>query len=152
MGANVLILRGLLPILSLALLGGCASIVGGTSQSLSVQTTSDGTALSGAQCDLKNDKGTWFVTTPGTVTVHRSYDALNVKCTHDGYTPVVVTDASSTKGMAFGNILFGGLIGAAIDVSDGAAYVYPALITVPMSPQPSVSMIPKTTAAGPPTS
>ncbi|MGH7102245.1 MAG: hypothetical protein ACREFJ_07590, partial [Acetobacteraceae bacterium] len=66
--------------------------------------------------------------------------------------PVVVTDASSTKGMAFGNILFGGLIGAAIDVSDGAAYVYPALITVPMSKQPSVSMIPKTTAAGPPTS
>jgi hypothetical protein len=34
--------------------------------------------------------------------------------------------------MAFGNILFGGLIGVGVDMSTGAAYDYPALITVPM--------------------
>jgi hypothetical protein len=33
-------------------------------------------------------------------------------------------------GLAFGNILFGGLIGAAVDVGTGAAYDYPSPIIV----------------------
>jgi hypothetical protein len=72
------------------------------------------------------------VNTPGSVTVHRSYDKLNVTCKETGYTANVVAVDSSTKGMAFGNILFGGLIGVGVDMSTGAAYDYPALITVPM--------------------
>jgi hypothetical protein len=32
--------------------------------------------------------------------------------------------------MAFGNILFGGFIGAGVDVATGAAYDYPNLLTV----------------------
>ena len=39
---------------------------------------------------------------------------------------------SSTKAMAFGNILFGGPIGAGVDMASGAAYDYPNLITVMM--------------------
>lgn len=38
--------------------------------------------------------------------------------------------------MAAGNILFGGLIGVGIDVATGAAFDYPTLITVPMTPTP----------------
>lgn len=34
--------------------------------------------------------------------------------------------------MAFGNILFGGVIGAAVDAGSGAAYDYPTLISVIM--------------------
>jgi hypothetical protein len=50
--------------------------------------------------------------------------------------------------MAFGNILFGGVIGVGVDVATGAAYDYPALITVvfgqsttvlPLAPSPSAS-------------
>ncbi|MGH7154811.1 MAG: hypothetical protein ACREF3_12865 [Acetobacteraceae bacterium] len=111
----------------------------GTNQSLSVDTTSQGQELAGAQCSLTNNKGTWFVTTPGTVTVHRSYDAMNVKCTDTGYAPAITTSNSSTKGMAFGNILFGGLIGAGVDMSTGAAYDYPVLITVPMIQAPTAA-------------
>ncbi|WP_287833485.1 hypothetical protein [Acidiphilium sp.] len=118
-------------------LSGCASIVDGTSQTLSVKTVANGQTLPGAECALKSNKGTWYVNTPGTVTVHRGYDALNVKCTHAGYSPGVLAVKSSTKGMAFGNILFGGLIGAGVDMSDGAAYNYPNLITVPMQPTPA---------------
>lgn len=123
-------------------LSGCASIVAGTNQNLSVDTTSNGTEVAGAQCALTNDKGTWFVRTPGTVAVHRSYDALNVKCTDVGYQPAVATSASSTKGMAFGNLLFGGLIGAGVDMSTGAAYDYPNLITVPMVAAPAAAQAP----------
>lgn len=122
--------------LALIALTSCASIVDGSNQSLSVETISHGREVAGANCTLKNDKGTWFVSTPGTVTVHRSYDDLNVKCTDAGYEPALITSASSTKGMAFGNILFGGLIGAGIDMSTGAAYDYPSLITVPMMADP----------------
>lgn len=35
----------------------------------------------------------------------------------------------STKAMAAGNIIFGGIIGAGVDVATGAAYDYPAVIT-----------------------
>lgn len=46
--------------------------------------------------------------------------------------PGLISAKSSTKGMAFGNIIFGGIIGAGVDISTGAAYDYPTLITVLM--------------------
>ncbi|HET9147548.1 MAG TPA: hypothetical protein VFN77_05825 [Acetobacteraceae bacterium] len=127
-----------LPILALA---GCASIVDGTKQTVSVQTLSNGTSISDAQCMLKSNKGTWFTNTPGTVTVHRSFDALHVTCTKPGYQSGLATVASSTKGMAFGNILFGGVIGAGVDMASGAAYDYPNLITVPMTQVPASTAV-----------
>jgi hypothetical protein len=122
------------PLFALGLLSGCASIVDGTNQSLSVKTVSAAGDLPGAECQLANSKGTWFVTTPGTVTVHRAYGALNLSCTKDGFKPAVQTAKSSTKGMAFGNAVFGGVIGVGVDMSTGAAYDYPDLITVLMQP------------------
>jgi hypothetical protein len=74
----------------------------------------------------------FYVTTPGTVTINRAYDDLNVKCEKDGMQPGLAAVKSNTKGMAFGNILFGGVIGAAVDAGSGAAYDYPNLITVIM--------------------
>ncbi|MGF6793098.1 hypothetical protein [Paraburkholderia sp. 35.1] len=115
-----------------AALSGCASIVGGTNQVVSVQTIKGADEFTGAACKLENDKGTWFIKTPGSVTIHRAYGDLSVKCEKDGVDPGIATVKSSTKGMAFGNILFGGLIGAGVDMSTGAAYDYPALITVSM--------------------
>lgn len=44
---------------------GCASIVSGQNQSLSVETVQAGKPLSGASCKLDNDKGSWSVNTPG---------------------------------------------------------------------------------------
>lgn len=119
---------------SVALLGsGCASIVTGHNQSVSVETRSkEGQVVMGANCKLTNDKGTWFVTSPGSVSVHRSYDDMLVNCEKDGQEPGLANVKSSTKGMAFGNILFGGIIGAGVDVASGAAYDYPALFTVVM--------------------
>lgn len=88
--------------------------------------------MAAAICKLSNDKGTWFVTTPGSVVVNRSYNDLIVRCEKEGVEPGLVTAKSSTKGMAFGNILFGGIIGAGVDISTGAAYDYPPLFTVEM--------------------
>lgn len=116
---------------AIALTTGCASIVSGTNQAISVETRSlSGDMVAGANCKLENPKGTWYVTTPGSVTIHRAYDDLSIYCTKPGEQPGIASAKSSTKGMAFGNILFGGVIGAGVDTATGAAYDYPTLITV----------------------
>jgi len=109
---------------------GCASIVSGNKQSIQVTTQSNGADVAGARCKLVNDKGIWFTTTPGTVHVQRSFKDLALSCTLEGVEPGLATIKSSTKAIAFGNILFGGLIGATVDMSTGAAYIYPELIKV----------------------
>ncbi|MEZ5776510.1 MAG: hypothetical protein R3D33_17920 [Hyphomicrobiaceae bacterium] len=106
----------------------CASIVEGSTQSLSVATT----PRSGAECRLVNDAGTWYVgRTPGSVSVKRSASAIKVACSLDKQTGTAVAE-SRTKGLAWGNVLAGGIIGGAVDMSTGAAYDYPPEIVVPL--------------------
>jgi uncharacterized protein YceK len=102
------------------LLTGCSTITTGQNQPISLDTHPH----SGAKCILRNDKGSWYVTTPGSVVVTRSYSDLIITCTKDNMSGNT-TIKSSTKGMAFGNILAGGLIGLAVDMSTGSAYDYP---------------------------
>ncbi|MDM0033395.1 hypothetical protein QTI33_14765 [Variovorax sp. J22P271] len=90
--------------------------------------------MAGANCKLENDKGTWFVTTPGSTTVHRAYGDLKVNCDKDGHAPGEASAKSETKALAFGNIVFGGVIGVGVDAATGAAYDYPELITVDLAP------------------
>jgi len=111
---------------------GCASIVGGTSQVVSVETNAAGRSAPGARCALSNPKGEYFVTTPGTVTINRAYDDLIVRCDLAGVGQGSTSVKSTTKAMAFGNLVFGGVIGAAVDIGSGAAYEYPVMITVEM--------------------
>lgn len=113
-------------------LTGCASIVSGTNQALTVETRTEAGALSGANCKLSNNKGMWYLTSPGSTTVNRSFEDLSISCDKPDYKTGLLTVKSSTKGMAFGNILFGGVIGVGVDVATGAAYDYPAVITVIM--------------------
>lgn len=115
-------------------MGGCASIVTGQNQSISVQAQNQrGEKVAGAQCKLSNNKGQWFVTTPGSTVVHRSFENLAVQCEKESHEPSVTGAVSTTQAMAFGNILIGGIIGAAVDVGTGAAYDYPSMITVTMN-------------------
>jgi hypothetical protein len=123
---------------ALASLTGCASIVSGTSQVISVETLHSSGNLAGATCKLQNDKGVYYVTTPGTVTVHRAYGDMNVKCEKEGFDAGLATVKSSTKAMMAGNILFGGVIGIGVDAASGAAYDYPTLFQVMMGQQQTI--------------
>lgn len=140
--------KALTSALAVTALSGCASIVTGHNQSLSVETRHQGQQVVGASCKLNNDKGTWFVTTPGSVMVRRSYDDLQVRCEKEPHAPGLGTVKSYTKGMAFGNVLLGGIVGGAVDIASGAAYDYPSLITVEMG-QTSVIEPPKEQAEAP---
>jgi hypothetical protein len=128
-------------LLSMVLLQGCASITGTTNQTVSVQTRETaGGEVSGAACELTNSKGKWFVTTPGSVGIHRSNDDIHVICRKDGFEPGRNSIVSETKGMMFGNILFGGGIGAIVDHNSGAAYEYPTLFQIMMRKLSSASL------------
>lgn len=141
----------LLAIAAMSSLTGCASIVSGTSQVVSVETLHTSGNVAGATCKLENDKGVYYVTTPGTVTVHRAYGDMNVKCEKTGFDPGLATIKSSTKGMMAGNIVFGGFIGAGVDAASGAAYDYPALFQVMMGQQQTIQApAPQTQAAAQP--
>jgi len=112
---------------------GCASITGSTSQNLSVQTrAADGKEVKESQCDLTNKRGTYFVSTPGTIMISRSNDDLMVTCRKEGYENGRASVVSAVKGSMFGNIIFGGGIGAVIDHSNGSAYEYPSFVQVVM--------------------
>lgn len=130
-------------------LTGCASIVSGTSQLMSVETISKTGKVEGASCKLQNDKGVYYVVTPGTVSVHRAYGDLSVTCEKAGVPTGLATIKSSTKGMMAGNILFGGFIGAGVDAASGAAYDYPVLLQIMMSDTVANPLIPAPVAGAP---
>lgn len=126
-------MKGTTAVAVLVAVSGCASITGTTNQSVSVQTV-DGTGkeVSAAACEMSNNKGKWFVNTPGSVVITRSNDDPQVLCNKEGHDPGRAAVVSGTKGSMFGNILFGGGIGAVIDHNTGAAYEYPTFLRVIM--------------------
>jgi hypothetical protein len=138
-------------------LSGCASVTGTPNQSVSVQARSNtGKEIKEAACDLINKRGIWFITTPGTVQIHRSNDALQVTCRKDGFDNGRTTVVSDTKGSIFGNILLGGGIGAVVDHNNGSAYEYPSFIQVTMgvdsvigTPRDNSTVSANTIGAGP---
>ncbi|CAJ3336862.1 hypothetical protein [Burkholderia pseudomallei] len=113
---------------------GCATVTGGTTQTVSMKTQKDAVDIAGADCVLSNSKGTYKVTTPGKVSVHRAKDDLSVKCTKDGEADATTTVKSSHRtGAMVGNILLLGVASFAlegVDRADGAAYAYPDDIMV----------------------
>jgi len=111
-------------------LSGCATIIKGTTQSISLTTP----PANGAMCELKNSEGTWYLTTPGSVVVHKTKNDLVVSCTKDGFQNATVTIPARFNGVTAGNILVGGLIGITVDAASGANYGSTEKTDIPMLP------------------
>ena len=109
---------------------GCATIIKGTTQSVSLKTP----PTDGAQCELKNSEGTWFITTPGSVTVHKTKNDLVVTCTKSGFQNATATIPAKFNGVTAGNILLGGIVGLGVDAASGANYGYDDLTEIPLLP------------------
>jgi hypothetical protein len=121
---------GLLPLL---LLSGCATITKDANQSVQIETYSkDNQPVAGVKCVAQNDRGQWNTSAPGSVSVHRSSQNLLVNCEKEGEQPGKGTVVSRVNGGMFGNIVFGGGIGAIIDHNKGTAYTYPSWIRIIM--------------------
>ena len=127
--------RFLFALVVIGMTPGCATLFGGLTQTVTIETREEGAVLLGSSCSLQNEKGTWTVTTPGSVVINRSFSDLAVTCTHDRHEPASLVVKSATGPLMLGNvIMIGGLIGAAIDIDNGAAFDYPLFIIVDFGP------------------
>ena len=113
-------------------LAACATIVEGTDQTLSIQSVP-----SGAACELERSGSQIGVVdpTPGTVRVEKSKEDITVRCFKEGYEPGVAVLSSSFEGMTAGNVIFGGIVGLAVDAGSGAMHDYPTAVTVRLEPE-----------------
>lgn len=124
-------------ILSIALLvgsTGCASIMSGTTQSVSVQSEP-----AGAKATFFDHKGDAVSTqqTPFIVALHRG-ERYSIKVEKDKYKPLVSPVQKGVNGWYFGNVLFGGLIGLLIvDPGTGAIYSFYDPIKAVLAPSDS---------------
>ena len=114
-----------------ALTSGCATITKGSSQTVTVNTDP-----SGAVCTMTRDAKHLATVnpTPGSISISKSSGLVSVNCKKDNYLDAAGTMASEFQAMTFGNILFGGLIGVAVDAASGASHEYPPLITITLIP------------------
>ena len=132
--------------LSVLLLAGCATVVNGGNQDVSVATNPPGATCTvervGAPVGIINP-------TPGMMSVSRSKNALDMVCTKPGYQTAATTVASSFNGWTFGNLLAGGIIGFGIDAATGANNDYPKAVNVDLAPAtiPPTALRPETQPA-----
>jgi len=116
------------------LVTGCASITGSKTQPLSVTAICEGEPIQGASCTATNDKGAFYVSTPGTITINKSAADLSLTCVKSkvSSSPSIVKSSSNVN--IWGNILLGGPIGAAVDAGTGAGFDYPPSVNVVFTP------------------
>jgi hypothetical protein len=113
------------------LTSGCASIFGGTSQTISVTTNPPSSA-----CTI--NQGIRPVasigTTPGGAVVKKKRDDLEVICKKDGYQDSKTFIKSDLDPWVFGNIVLGGLIGLAVDWGTGGWNRYEEVVNMNLPP------------------
>ena len=107
---SIILLKAVFVLLVIA---GCATIMHGTGQDIGISSKP-----TGAQVFVDNQpKGT----TPVAVDMKRK-DKHIVRIEMEGYQPYEITIIRKTSGWVWGNIVFGGLIGLAVDAITGGLY------------------------------
>jgi len=108
---------------------GCASVVNDSTHPMKIETkTESGQLITGAECKLINDYGSISVKSGETTQVRRSGKDLDITCKDDENPDAKGRAISRANAGMFGNIIFGGGIGAIIDHNKGTAYTYPTWI------------------------
>jgi hypothetical protein len=113
-------------------LGGCASILSGTSQEVMVNTNP-----SGANCAI-NRQGETIARinpTPAATTITKTKYDITIVCDKDGYQQASYIDHSGIQAATWGNIVAGGLIGWGIDSASGADDHYDSPVNITLVPQ-----------------
>lgn len=118
-----------------SLLSGCATIVSGSDQTVSVQAVDQQShkPIKGASCALRTMNGMSYVVhgNPGATTLLRDSGSLTLKCEAPAYYQKSIATGTSFNAWTLGNVIF--WPGAIVDVATGAYKKYPSHITVVMS-------------------
>lgn len=123
--------KSLLPVMLVLVLSGCSTITQSDFQVVSITASYDGKPVD-ADCSLSNDKGTYTTKTPANVMIRKSAEDLSAVCKKNGLPDGLLVAISRAAGSMWGNIVFGGGIGAIIDHSRGNGYDYPYQLAVKM--------------------
>ena len=111
------------------LLSGCASMISDDYQEISINTICNDRPVL-ARCTAQNEIGKWVFRAPANITVQNAMGELEITCKVDfGPKFSVAVPAMPSWAMA-GNLLAGGLIGAAYDTYSGAGLKYPEVINI----------------------
>jgi len=120
----------LVPVMLLGSLSACASIVSDNDS-----TTYIGSEPEGARCELHGQDFKRVITAPDSMTLPAEAAPITVSCKADGYRTTTAELDTSMDGWIVGNLLFGGLIGVAVDAARGAGQKYPPQLTVLLDPE-----------------
>ena len=137
-----------LGLLALLLLPGCATIIDGTTQTVTVRT-----APVGATCSVLRGPDTLgtIAATPGTILLHRERPDLTVVCDKPGWERSVTTIPSKFTGVTVGNLFVGKLVGVVVDEATRANYRYDQYPIIELTPQtPAGYVLPPRTSSNPP--
>lgn len=110
-------------------LGGCATLVAPPAEQFEIVSDVE------ASCEVTDAAGTRTAEVPGPVVADPKHAPARVACDSDGYKPYsTVVDTEFNKAM-FGNLIVGGVIGAAIDIGSGSHQRYPDHVFIVMEPE-----------------
>jgi hypothetical protein len=110
-------------------LSGCATLLDEDTQEVSVSLQCQERMVR-AQCVAENSKGRWSFRAPGLVQVNNDFGDLNITCKVQYMPQFTVSVPSVPTWNLAGNILLGGLIGAAYDVHNNTGLKYPETVTI----------------------
>ena len=106
-------MRSILVAASIAALTGCATIMHGTSQDIGFQSSPTNAKVLVDGLPMGN--------TPVVAKLSRKDNHI-VKMNLDGYQPFEATLTRGTSGWVWANVVFGGLVGLAVDAMSGGLY------------------------------
>jgi hypothetical protein len=112
-----------------SLLSGCATLLEEDTQEVNVRLFCAEKQLL-ATCSLKNDKGRWLVSAPGKVTITNDNSLLEISCKGQYVPSFSITALPMPTMSMFGNVLLGGVLGAAVDVYNNTGLKYPENIDI----------------------
>jgi len=112
------------------LLSNCASIVSDNDSTTYVETDPEE-----ARCELHGQDFKRLIRTPNSINLPAEAAPITIACKADGYRSTVQELDTSMDGWIIGNLLFGGIIGIAVDAARGAGQKYPSHVMVFLEPE-----------------
>ncbi|MDK9774692.1 hypothetical protein [Vibrio sp. B181a] len=119
-------------IIAASSLSGCATIVQGTEDTMSVKVKD---AVSrDIECTLNSDDGVWYTEgTLGSVQVERGSSDMTIICENETQEGSTAVESDYQAGWIIGNIFIDfGIVSVPMDLISGAAFDYPRHVTVKM--------------------
>lgn len=128
----------LMSLVSGNILSSCATMFSGTTQSVQLNTVTDGQPVFDSYCTVQNGRGSWSAMAPDTVVVRRDGNPLSVNCVSKDKllmgTANIEPYYNSTNLWNIPLILFfyTGIVGFIVDGASGTTNEYPYALTIKM--------------------